>query len=103
MPYKLAQGDTGSKIRATCKNDSDGSLIDLTGATAHLLWRDGTGALVTKTMTIVGAPTAGVAEYLFAAGEIFPPQMSFRVRITDAGGKITHNLEALTESVIASP
>jgi hypothetical protein len=103
MPYKLAQGDTGSKIRATCKNDSDGSLIDLTGATVQLLWRDGAGALVTKTMTIVGAPTAGVAEYLFAAGEIFLPLMSFRVRITDAGGKILHNLDNLDEAVIATP
>jgi len=103
MPYKLAQGDTGSKIRATCRNDSDGSLIDLTAATVHLLWRDAAGALVTKTMTIVGAPTAGVVEYQFLAAEIFPPLMAFRVRITDAGGKILHNLDPLIEDVIPTP
>jgi hypothetical protein len=103
VPYKLAQGDTGSKLRATCKNDGDGSVIDLTGATVHLIWRTAAGALIEKQMTIVGAPTAGVAEYLFAAGEIFLPLMSFRVRITDAGGKILHNLDNLDEAVIATP
>ena len=103
MAFKLAQGDTGSKLRATCKNDNDGTLIDLTGATVHLLWRDAAGALVTRAMTIVGLATAGVVEYQFAAAEIFPPRMSFRVRITDSGGKIVHNLEALEEPVIATP
>ena len=103
MPFKLAQGDTGSKLRATCKNDNDGTVIDLTGATVHLLWRDAAAALVTKQMTIVGAPASGVAEYQFAAAELFPPRMAFRVRITDAGGKILHNLEHLVEDVIKAP
>ena len=103
MIYKLAQGDTGAKIRVTCKNDSDDVVIDLTGASVHLLWRDAANLLVTKTMTIVGAPTAGVVEYQFAATELFAPKMSFRVRVTDSGGKILHNLDWLVEDVIRTP
>lgn len=82
----LVTGDTGSKLKVTC-NDSEGAVINLTGATVELHWEDANGALASRNMTIENH-AAGIASYTFAVGEIFSPKMVFEVEITDTGGKI---------------
>ncbi len=83
--YDFVAGDTGSVLRITCRN-ADGAIIDLTGATVTLRWKDQAGILVERNMTIVGAATNGVAEYQFAAGELYAGRMRFGYRVTDATG-----------------
>ena len=82
----LVTGDTGSKLIATCA-DSDGAIINLTGATVELHWEGEDGVVVSEVMTIDDA-AGGIASYTFGAGEIFAPKMVFEVEITDSGGKI---------------
>jgi|WetSurMetagenome_2_1015567.scaffolds.fasta_scaffold1261689_2 hypothetical protein len=82
----LVTGDTGSTLTATC-TDSDGVVIDLTGATVELHWEGDDGVVVSEVMTIDDA-AGGIASYTFGAGEIFAPKMVFEVEITDSGGKI---------------
>ena len=81
--YDFVENDDGSILRITCYND-DQSVIDLTGATVVLRWRNSSGAMVERNMTIVGAATNGIAEYQFSLGELFAPKMHFGYRITDA-------------------
>ena len=95
----FVSGDTGSELEVTCKDDDSGVVIDLTGSTVKLKWLDKDAALQTKTMSIVGAATDGVAKYKFLANELFAKQMKFEVEITDAGGFVLHNLELIRESV----
>ena len=95
----FVSGDTGSELEVTCKDDDSGVVIDLTGSTVRLKWLDASDSLQSKTMSIVGAATDGVAKYKFLADELIPPQMHFEVEITDAGGFVLHNLELIRESV----
>lgn len=101
MAYSFVAGDTGSVLRVTCTNDSDDSAIDLTGATVVVKWRDSLGALQTKTMTIVTA-ASGIAEYNFAASELFSPSMSFEIQVTDASAKVIRSLSLIDVSVRAA-
>lgn len=100
--YQFVAGDTGSKLRVTCKNDADSSVIDLTGATVKLKWKDSSGTLQTRTMTLLTPATNGQAEYLFLPGELFAGTMDFEVEITDAGGKIIRCLDLIPEKVRSS-
>lgn len=93
-------GDTGSKLEVTCQKNSDGSVINLTGSTVTLQWKDKAGVLVEKVMTITDAVN-GIAEYQFAADELVAPLMHFQVKITDASGKVLHSLELIRETVRA--
>lgn len=99
--YQFVAGDTGSKLRVTCKNDSDNTVIDLTDATVKLKWKDSSGTLQSKTMTIISPATNGIAEYQFASGELYSGTMSFEIEITDAGGKIIKSLDYIVERVRA--
>ncbi len=83
--FPFTEGDTGSVLRITCRN-YDGSVIDLTGATVKIRWKNKAGTLVSKSMAIVGAPSNGVVEYQFAAGELLAPKMELGYRITDSSG-----------------
>ena len=89
-------GDTGSVRRITCRDD-DGSVIDLTGATVTIRWKDAAGTLVERPMTVV-SPAAGVAEYQFAAGELYSPRMALGYRVTDATGNVitSRTLDVIT-------
>lgn len=87
--YELVANDTASKLKVTCV-DQDSVVINLTGATVELLWRSNAGVLVTRSMTVVDALN-GIAEYQFADGELFAPQMAFRVKITDVSSKVLRN------------
>lgn len=98
LAYSFVQDDTASALRVLCRA-ADGSVIDLTGATVELLWRDSAGALQARTMTIESPATAGNANYQFAAGELEPPRMDWSLRITDAQGKELRSLELISESV----
>lgn len=100
--YQFVSGDTGSTLKVTCKNDSDNAVIDLTGATIKLKWKDSSSTLQTRTMTIVSPATSGIAEYQFLAGELFAGLMNFEIEITDSGGKIIRCLEIIAEKVRAA-
>lgn len=95
----FVEGDTGSKLRITCKDEDSGAIIDLTGSTVKLRWRTSGGALIIKTMTIVPPTTNGIAEYLFLADELESILMRFEVEITNAGGDILTNIDPLYEPV----
>lgn len=100
--YQFVSGDTGSTLKVTCKNDSDSTIIDLTGATVKLRWKDSSSTLQTRTMSIVSPATGGIAEYQFLAGELFAGLMNFEIEITDSGGKIIRCLEIISEKVRAA-
>lgn len=90
----LVVSDTGSKLQVTCSDNETLAVINLTGATVSLRWVDPAGVLQTKAMTVTNA-VGGIAEYLFAAGEIAYPKMKFEVIITDSGGKTISNLDLI--------
>lgn len=96
--YQFVSGDTGSKLQVTCKNDGDGSVINLTGATVKIKWKTAAGATVTKTMTVINA-AGGIAEYQFASGELYEGWMNFEIEITDSSSKVIRNLSLLQEKV----
>ena len=98
MANEFVQDDSGSKLEVTCKNDSDKSVIDLTGATVKIRWKDKAGSVVEKTMTVTNA-AGGVAEYRFAAGELEPGTTGYEIEITDALGGIIKNLNLLLVNI----
>ncbi len=100
--YQFVAGDTGSKLKVTCKNDADSSVINLTGSTVKLKWKDSGGTLQTKTMTVLTPATNGQAEYQFAANELYAGTVNFEVEITDSGGKIIRSLDVIVEKVRAA-
>jgi hypothetical protein len=99
VSYKFVAGDTGSVLRVTCTNDSDGTAINLTGSTVVLRWFNrATEAVIEQTMTLV-TPASGICSYQFAAGELVSPSMAFEVKITDGSGKVIRSLNLLNEAV----
>lgn len=96
----FVEGDTGSVLRVTCLKKSDGTAINLTGATVRLKWIGSDGStLTTQVMTIESPASAGIVTYQFAADELFPHLMKFEVEITDAGGYVLSNLELIKQIV----
>ncbi len=91
-------GDTGSRLRLTCKDSETGNVIPLTGATVRLKWNDAAGALQEKTMTIESA-IGGIVYYDFLADELFGNKMKFEVEIEDSGGNILRNPTLVREDV----
>ena len=100
--YDFRAGDTGSKLRVTCKDSVTGVAIPLTGATVNLQWRKADGTLASVTMTVTDAPN-GVAEYQFLTGELFAPGMDFSVKVIDSGGKELKNINTVHKTVRAAP
>jgi hypothetical protein len=93
-------GDTATTISVTCTN-VDGSVIDLTGASATIEWVINGGALVSKTMSIP-APKTGVCCYTFATGDLATAgQLLYRVIITFAGGAILTTPQSGCLNIIA--
>ena len=100
--YSFVEGDTGSKLRVTCRDNITRLPIDLTGATVVLKWNRPTDQVaMSRTMTIVSPAISGIAEYLFLAGELVPGLMKMEVKITDASGRILHTLQVMEEWVRA--
>lgn len=95
MTYDFVSGDTGSKLRVTIIDSETSVAINLTGATVSLKWMDQGGVLKTKTMSLVAPYTNGIAEYQFAAGELFAPKMRFEVSVVDIGGKEITGLDLI--------
>lgn len=90
--YQFVSGDTGSKLRIRCLN-IDSTVIDLTSTTVKIAWLNReTNAEIEQTMTILN-PILGTAEYLFLAGELMAPLMSFEIRITDSGARVISSLQ----------
>lgn len=98
--YSLVTGDTGSILRATCKDGSTGAAINLSGASVIARWIDNAGATISRSMTVTDAIN-GIAQYQFAAGEIVAPQMRIEIEVTDASGKITTSTDEIVLSVRA--
>ncbi len=92
--YDFVQNDDGTLLRITCK-DRKAAVIDLTGGTVQLRWRDAGGTLVTPAMTIEDA-TNGIASYQWAVGELDADKMHFGFKITDATGKTISSNKLLT-------
>lgn len=84
--YDFTEGDTGSKLQVTCR-DNDEAIIDLTGATVTLHWKDANSILVERNFTVLDPATDGIAEYQFAASELYAPKMHCGYRVTDSNGK----------------
>lgn len=97
--FNLVSGDTGSKIRVTCKNDSDESIIDLTSKTVNLKWKNAAGVLQTKQMTIINPATDGKAEYQFVTTEIYPDKMKLEVEIIDSISNKIRSLDLISLKV----
>ena len=102
MDYDFRAGDTGSKLRVTCKDSQTEVAINLTGAAVKLQWRKADATLASVAMTVTDAVN-GVAEYQFLAGELTSPAMDFSVEITDSGGKIVKNVNAIYKTVRPAP
>lgn len=97
MKYDFTQGDTGGALRVTCVKGA-GQVINLTGATVTLKWRDKARTLVERAMTISDAVN-GVVEYPFAINELYAPSMDVTVKIVDATGKVLHSREPIKLTV----
>lgn len=94
----FVEGDTASVLRVTCKNKS-GAVIDLSGATVDLRWKNRAGALVEQEMSVLSPATNGLAEYQFGASELEPDLMSFEVQITTSGGDVMTGVDPIYEHV----
>lgn len=92
---ELVATDTGSKLVATCRDNETKTVIDLTGATVHLKYKIGTGAVQTKDMTIRTPQSAGVVEYQFLAGELTTGSFTGEVEITSATATVITQLEPI--------
>lgn len=72
MDY-LVQGDIGTDIQATITRKHDGSVVDLTSATATLKLRKRGTTTVFKTLTNVssaGDKALGLATFTFGSGDL---------------------------------
>ena len=98
MPNEFVEADTGSKLEVTCKNDDDKSVIDLTGATVKIRWKNLAGSVQEKAMTVTNA-AGGVAEYEFAASELEEHRQAHEIEITDSGGKVITSLNPVTVTI----
>lgn len=98
MSYDFVSDDTGSVLQVTCVKKSDGSAINLTGATVTLRWYSSSKVIVERPMTIV-TPLSGICTYQFVAGELYAPAMSFEVEVLDNSGKKTSMLEPIAVKV----
>lgn len=99
MHFDFVAADTASKLRVICKDNDTGIVIDLTGATVKLRWRNaGDTATVEVSMNVVDAVN-GVAEHRFTTGQLFAGVMIFDVEITGADGYIIHNVNVIDASV----
>lgn len=94
-------GDTGSVHGpVTCK-DKAGTVIDLTGASAKLIYRMDGGAKITKTMTVNSPTTDGKVQYQFLTGELVVGVMAGEVEITDSSGDVITELCVFTRRIRA--
>ena len=98
MTADMVAGDTGTVLRVNCERKSDGTPINLNGASVDLHWLDANGVLATRSMSIIDAPN-GVVAYQFQADELYPHLMSFEVEITDAVGAVLKNVELIKQIV----
>lgn len=96
--YDFVSNDTGSVLQVTCRRKSDNTVINLTGATVTVRWKDATRVVTERTMTLT-APLTGIATYQFAAGELFGPEMSFEVEILDTLSKRVTMLDPIVAKV----
>lgn len=82
MGYEFVAGDTGSTLQVTCKDNATGAVINLTGKTATLRWKNAGGALQSAAMTIA-SPATGIATYTFTSADLTAGLTQMEVRITD--------------------
>ncbi len=97
MLNEFVENDTGSKIEVTCKNSSDGVVIDLSSSTVVVKWVDSTGTLQSEAMTVTDAVN-GVAEYLFTGSQLEAGTTDFEFEIT-TGGLIISSLDLVSVKI----
>lgn len=90
--------DSASKLSITCKDNDTGVVVDLSGSTVRLRWKNAVGMVITKNMTVT-SPKSGIAEYQFAEGDLTAGMMDFEVEIEDSTGNIMKSLDLLHEWV----
>lgn len=98
----LVAGDTVSKFVVTCKKKSDGTVIDLTGYTAQLIFhveKDGVHNRTIAQAMAIPTPVSGIVEYQFVAGELVEGDLKADVRLTDPGGKFSTGLKKIERVV----
>lgn len=96
----LVADDTGCTLVYDCLDNETGAAIPLDGIDVSLRWTDPDGLVQERAMAVTSA-SGGRAEYTFAAGELFAPEMRFEVRLTDSGGLETTSLDLETLAVRA--
>lgn len=76
--FYIKSGDTGPAINATLK-DSDGDVIDLSGASVrfHMSRQKGRTATVNYTASVVGTASLGKVSYSWRAGDTATPGTYF--------------------------
>jgi len=89
--YHFVQDNVKVKLSVVC-TDSAGIAIDLSTATVSLRWRLKDGTIINKDMSVEDA-AAGVAIYLFQAGELVPPTVEYEITVTKADGAIITSLD----------
>lgn len=78
--------DTGTPLTVVCRNNSDGSVIDLTGSSLMLRYSYNGGENVERSMTITSAAD-GEAKYTWIQGELKAGgKVKFEVTITNVSG-----------------
>ncbi|MDT7040849.1 BppU family phage baseplate upper protein [Candidatus Nitronereus thalassa] len=93
MSAELISLDTGSVLVVTCKNNQDGQVLSLTGATVRLRYKIDGGAAQTVVMTITDAAN-GLVQYQFGDNELAVGLVLVgETEITDGTGKVVTQLE----------
>lgn len=89
----FVESDTQPFLEISCFDRATKLPLDLTGTTVKLRFKVENQGKLERDMTIVGAPTDGVAKYQFAAGELTPGRLSYEVTIIDGSGLELTSLE----------
>lgn len=95
---RLVAGDTESTLKITCK-DSDGTVINLTGATVRVYWRIANGNVQSRTMTIDASPATGIATYKFQSGDLIVGDLVGEIEIQFTSGTILTSVVTFTINV----
>ena len=97
---EFVEGDSGSVLRVTCKNNSDKVVIDLTGKSVKLRFQIDSGTVAEKAMTVVLPATGGKADYQFLTSELVAGVMRAAAEITE-GSSIIRQLDPFLMQVRA--
>lgn len=87
IDYQLTEGDIGTEIDLTCKDDA-GAAIDISTATITYRWKQEGKSLSLKSGTAADGPN-GVARYTTVAGDVLTGDLRLQVTLVIAGDQWT--------------